>query len=137
MWNNSISPVCYGAPILRVYCVALVCFLMSSANSQEILCQEDQDLTDYRTYNTGGDVTWAERRDLPGVPNLYAWERLKITVTGTVNINREIYEERECNWFGLHCWYEKRVRNNFVRPENVPFLWALRTEEKLKGSDLT
>ena len=72
MWNNNIYRVWCGVSMLRVYCVALVCYLVSTANSQEILCQEDQDLSDYRTYNTGGDVTWAERRDLPGVPNLYA-----------------------------------------------------------------
>ena len=91
----------------------------------EVVCNEAEDVSDYRKYETGADVTWAQHRPLPAVPEIFPSERIKITVNGSVNTNRELYEVRECNWFGLHCWYEKRVRNNFVRPESIPLLWSL------------
>src|SRR5689334_9486711 len=104
-------------------------------DAQEVVCAESTDPSDYRVYKAGADVTWNDYRELPGVPALYPGERLKINVGGTVNINRQIYEVRECNWFGLHCWYEKRVRNNYVKPENVPLLWKLRRRQQSQEPD--
>lgn len=122
----------------HVLAMALAVFVWSStARAQEVVCDPNPGLSDYREHTSGGNVNWGTYQDLPVAPALHAWERLKLTVTGTVNINREIYEERECNWFGLNCWYEKRVRNNIVRPENVPFLWVLRKQEKPGPGDLS
>ena len=87
---------------------------LSMATAQEVVCKRDPIPTDYRVYPSGADVTWDGYRPLGAVPNLYAFENVRLTVSGSVNINREIYEERECNWAGLNCWYTPRVRNNFV-----------------------
>jgi hypothetical protein len=122
---------------LSAFSVLMILNLASTAVADsEVRCQEDQDLTDYRKYESGGDITWGDYRALPAVPAIFSSERFKITVNGTVNINRTIYEVRECNWFGINCWYEKRVRNNYVRPENVPLLWIVPKNEKPVAGDL-
>lgn len=54
-------------------------------------------------------------------PNLivYPGESMTIRANGSVNVNHHYWEERECNWFGLHCWYEKRESSNWLSADKV------------------
>ncbi len=84
---------------------------------------KDQPPADPHEYAVGANVTWRDPTALVPVPNLYAWEQAEVVVSDAVNVNREIYEERKCNWFGINCWYEKRVRNNPVDASRIPFYY--------------
>lgn len=98
-----------------------------SAQGNAFDCGPEQ--ADFRLYTAAADVTWGGMTDLVTIPSLYAGERARMSVTDSVNVNREIYEERKCNWFGINCWYEKRVRNNFVTAATKPFHYTLAVPE--------
>jgi hypothetical protein len=84
----------------------------------EVTCRESP--SEFRAHTGGANITWTQPTPLVPVPDLFAWEHAQVTVTGAANVNREIYEERKCNWFGINCWYEKRVRNNPVTANQIP-----------------
>lgn len=100
--------------------VAVVAFPAAGQVQTEVACPNIDGSTDFRPYTAGANITWTQPTPLVPVPDLFAWEQAKVTVTDAVNVNREIYEERKCNWFGINCWYEKRVRNNPVTANQVP-----------------
>lgn len=92
----------------------------AAAAADETPCT-DPPPADPREYTVGVNVTWGAPTALVPIPNLYAWEEAEVVVSDAVNVNREIYEERKCNWFGINCWYEKRVRNNPVDATRIAF----------------
>lgn len=58
------------------------------------------------------NVLWDKPQLLQFVPDLkvYPGETIRLTASGSdsVDINHHYWEDRQCNWFGLHCWYEQR-----------------------------
>lgn len=41
---------------------------------------------------------------------------------GPIDVNHRFWEDRECNWLGLHCWYEKRDAPNPYRTDMFPLV---------------
>ncbi|MDP4026444.1 tetratricopeptide repeat protein [Methylobacterium sp. NEAU 140] len=102
----------------------LLTVLSAAAKAQEIRCDEPP-APDWQVHTASVNVTWGEPQPLVPIPNLYAWEKATLTVSDAANVNREIYEERKCNWFGINCWYEKRVRNNPVTAAQLKFTYSV------------
>jgi tetratricopeptide (TPR) repeat protein len=50
----------------------------------------------------------------------YPGEHIIFTVTEQVDANHRYWQERPCDWFGLHCWYEQHNASNYVGPERLP-----------------
>ncbi len=78
-------------------------------------------------YDAGVEVNWDNAQVLTNIPSIHAGETVTLKVDGAVNINREIYEDRKCGFMGISCWYEKKVRNNFVKANTQPLrYWSFR-----------
>jgi tetratricopeptide (TPR) repeat protein len=50
----------------------------------------------------------------------YPGEHIIISITEQVDANHRFWQERPCDWFGLHCWYEQHNASNYVGPERLP-----------------
>ncbi|WP_141105070.1 tetratricopeptide repeat protein [Rhizobium sp. R339] len=78
-------------------------------------------------YDAGVEVIWDNAQALTNIPSIHAGETVALKVDGAVNINREIYEDRKCGFMGISCWYEKKVRNNFVKANTQPLrYWSVK-----------
>lgn len=66
-----------------------------------------------------------------GLPKFYPGQKVTIRIKGTVDPNHRYWESRECNWFGLNCWYEKREASNFMDANRLPVALRLVPSEKL------
>ncbi len=62
------------------------------------------------------NILWAKPQFIQLVPDikLYPGQSFEIVSSGRVDVDHQFGERRECNWFGLNCWYEQWDRPNWM-----------------------
>jgi len=60
------------------------------------------------------NILWDKPQLVQFVPDvkIFPGESMEIVSSDTVDVDHAYWETRECNWFGLNCWYEQRDRAN-------------------------
>ena len=79
------------------------------------------------------NIVWDKPQQVQFTPDVkvFPGEKLTIISSGQVDIDHHYWESRECNWFGLHCWYEQHDQANPVGAA------SLEVEIKVEGGNST
>lgn len=99
--------------------IATVCAIAFSTQATAGLEQGTTLEKDVPTGPTG------EYIDLFPTTKIYSGQKIRLQISGQIDVNHRYWEERKCNWFGAHCWYEDREAPSWYSTDTFPVVFRL------------
>lgn len=125
-----------------VFVVTAVASLLPNYVSAQSACLERLkptfDETSYISdFQPEGRVDVEQTRDEilhTDIVRLMPGHKVTISVSGSIDVHRQYWEERKCKYFGLKCWYEPRESHNWQDIGARPIEYGL-CSFQFKGRD--